>query len=517
MKAKCTEPPKIKIVKKSAQAVARKNITDDPSQKIIENRLEKISKGIKKQPSQHDEAVIDFENLEGNEEKQKEKKTHRTQDAHGSDCDHTSFSRTPSGSDLISPVTTSYMTLPQECSDRNHAITTSQQKLFEQGKTSHPQDSSSREQISIIEKKNSQENLISLTERDLELKHQKAMMQVLTVENEELKQRCKIQRRKKVELEQEIEEIKANSGDDKLAWIEAQMERNYKLEVHIKECIEKFTEYKQQIEEGGAAYKEVIKILSQRNYDELETTCECSTLLSQIEIYIKSAKESFEIAGLVGIESKLNTIFKELKTERGGQIKKANVSNLEIDLKIKTEELEEEHVNANKWKTMYAELITQSNKLDNDLSAISLLGPDQMQSRQKNQISDSLASKRIEKFEEREKILTQENIDLKQREQALLKENSSLIQRINNLTQQLHEVPESKKEGQPLDSEDIINKLSLIILGKYDEASVSESDIFIIRKLFGDNAIKMKENYNEKIENVTNDCKALLGILLNYV
>ena len=101
---------------------------------------------------------------------------------------------------------------------------------------------------------------------------------------------------------------------------------------------------------------------------------------------------------------------------------------------------------------------------------------------------------------------------------ALSRQNDGLKKQVQELAEQLNATKE-QHDGAPSDAEAeaTVYRLSLIILGKCNEETLSEKDIAMVRRVFGENMMKTTEVYNERISALEADCKTLSSVLVEQV
>lgn len=206
----------------------------------------------------------------------------------------------------------------------------------------------------------------------------KEKLHITACDNDNLKRNTKEIEKKLAEMEQENKKIMQEQEEEnkkfaeQVEWIQAQMERNYKLCAYMEETREKMVSQKVNLEEAKICYSEVEKIILSREMPENEDYCECSGIFQRIIGLLKSAKYSFDMARSMDFTQKIQVMLAELQKEDSDLVKsKQSVLNLSntskkslnehsIELKLQIEEMEEELETAKKWKERYTELLTKN-------------------------------------------------------------------------------------------------------------------------------------------------------------
>ena len=319
-------------------------------------------------------------------------------------------------------------------------------------------------------------------------------LHMVTAENMELKKQCKEMREQKMQneymvnlLTKENKELIAKIKDKSFINTEEQSKQLINLIIEAKDSL---AIYKVQLERVSIIFKELTEYMSNimetkdRNYNRIIKMIYEKLHLNKIESSkIKKTEEN--------IENIINEYSNQYKFPKS-DIVKLKVTEY-LTMKIKIEELKDEVKLSYKWKNLCMNLLSLANM---DKSQIDENG--------KN-LAKNFKAIRLLKYdaeELQEELICKEllNIDLNEK----ILENKLLKSKL-------------KESAQHKDLDDVIYKMSLIILSKYNENDLTDKNRAVIQRIFGAKTIKEFQRHKIEVKNLKANYKILMHDMLQTV
>eukprot|EP00826_Nyctotherus_ovalis_P018510 TRINITY_DN1554_c0_g2_i4.p1 TRINITY_DN1554_c0_g2~~TRINITY_DN1554_c0_g2_i4.p1 ORF type:complete len:440 (+),score=115.71 TRINITY_DN1554_c0_g2_i4:224-1543(+) len=318
------------------------------------------------------------------------------------------------------------------------------------------------------------------------------------IENNDLRQKHEVISEENEKTEKAMQELRKENRDlneklgEQVEWIKEQMEKNYSVVGKLQEVKELAMNYDKQF----SLMKATLEHLDQHICQELKTKrnevayeYNCLSKLEEVEKNLKEIIRLYEDNTEIGIDRFLEEIIGYLNKEGCLKSRQTDESFLCNNMKLKIKRLEDELKIANKWKTMYSNLLTESYNPNNMLM---------MQEHATNKDANIKENVPAEYSKELSKLFA---------------ENAQLKEKVEGLEEELSSIRRSPLISQK-DADKIVEKVALLLLRKYTEDTFQEGDLKQIKSLFGNKIIQTLEEHKS---DAREDCKTLCSILNSLV
>ena len=321
-----------------------------------------------------------------------------------------------------------------------------------------------------------------------------ARLNMMDIENIVLRRRCRELRNQKVQtnhildmLKKENEQLRAKINDG--SWIKIE-EQNSQFIIIMDNIKDSLKIYKGILEKNNTIFKNIKKYMQQMEKNNSDSKKLIETL---------NEKTYLDKPELIKIKKAEDTIDKIINDHKNSQkyIKSDTIRLKDteyLSMKIRIEELKDEVKLCGKWRNLCMNLLSLSSLNPSQISTEKAIGQifEPIKGLEAIQILKRDAEELQEELIRKEMI----NIDL----DDMKLENKSLKAKLCKL----------KGVSQQKDVDDVIYKMSLIILKKYTEDEFTDKNLDLIKGIFGDTLVKEYNNQKTEIETIRLNCKSMM-------
>ncbi len=342
----------------------------------------------------------------------------------------------------------------------------------------------------------------SEVEEGSELRKYKIVAQRALLDSQELRRECE---KLKLRLaESQKEPSGASSGGENLLDPLGGMKRDYRIRAELEEARILMQEQGMRLENAKKFLSLLFAFISSEKKRqpcgcgcECGCECGCGMVLSKIEASLAPVNEYLACMEaprfLALIESSLKEIAvpEALHSDRG-----------KLQAKVRSEETPRMEQPEGEAPAEVQEKKRQSVSVTTD-----------------SELIESMIQDRIrEELERKDSALAGLREELTELKAALLEKEEELSKlRSAEGPLKKYLAPAGGKDSATVDYEEVVQKLSMIILGKYTEGSLSTADAELVRKLFGQRALRSLEEANTRLGETRQDCRGLIGMLQKKV
>ena len=220
-------------------------------------------------------------------------------------------------------------------------------------------------------------------EAGAETKELRALKAIHEIEITNLKRRLKEQREKRIELEQQIERLTADTRklhtplNQPVGVLQAQTQRHAQLCLILEANQTAVQQHDQQLDEARLRYAEIEKLVKNectRECKDNSLICACPGVLNKLQALHGLAKSSLDLAGSIDLATALRNSLRALQQDLSAKLPESSNETSAppascdkqttpahaLETKLQLEELHDEIEEAQLWKTKYYDSIRAS-------------------------------------------------------------------------------------------------------------------------------------------------------------
>jgi hypothetical protein len=320
-----------------------------------------------------------------------------------------------------------------------------------------------------------------------------ADMHLTEIENMQLRRRCTELRNQKVQSEHMVNMLKKENKELNRQIKEKglnRFEENPMLTNLLNEMKNLFGDYKRQLEIISKTFQNLTEYINNQIRTN-ECNCGYSKLLEILNE--KWYMSSGDIIQANKLETNINHTIRNLDKIVNLKSDTMNIKKSDyLTMQIRIEELKDELKLSKKWKEMCMSMLTSGVQISENVGSVT-------ERNRKGVIT--LQSLKRDAEELKEELIHKEmlNIDL----YDMTMENRTLKDQLNEL----------KELSQQKGVDDVIYKMSLIILKSFPEEGFTERETTMVQKLFGATMIKEFQEQTNELNQMKTNCKNLLNTI----
>jgi len=317
-----------------------------------------------------------------------------------------------------------------------------------------------------------------------------ADMHLIEIENMQLRRRCTELRNQKVQSEHTVNMLKKENKELNRQIKEKGLnhfEENSMLTSLLNEIKSLFGNYKNQLEITSKTFQNLTEYINNQ-IKTSECNCGYSKLLEVLneKWYLSSG----EIMKAKKLEMNINHTIRNLNKIVNLKSDTINIKKSDyLTMQIHIEELKDELKLSKKWKEMCMSMLTNNLQMTENTGSIT--------ERNRKEVI-TLQSLKRDAEELKEELINKEMLNIDLHEMTI--ENKTLKDQLNELKELLHQ------KG----VDDVIYKMSLIILKTFTEDGFTEKETTLVQKLFGAKLIKEFQEQTKELNQMKINCKNLV-------